>query len=99
MTRLLTYAAQQPWGATYRESLPTAGTDGTLAARFTEPALKGKISANTGTLAEVNALSGNLTAASGKTVAFSILCNNHNPAGEASRTAMDKIVAAIASAN
>jgi serine-type D-Ala-D-Ala carboxypeptidase/endopeptidase (penicillin-binding protein 4) len=98
-TRLLTYASHQPWGATYRESLPIGGTDGTLAGRFTEPSLKGKVVAKTGTLNEVNALSGYLIAASGKTVMFSILCNNHNPSGETARAAMDKIVAAIASAN
>lgn len=98
-TRLLTYASHQSWGATYRESLPIGGTDGTLAGRFTEPSLKGKILAKTGTLNEVNALSGYLIAHSGKTVAFSILCNAHNPEGETARTAMDKIVAAIAAAN
>ena len=99
MTRLLTYASRQPWGATWRASLPVGGIDGTLSARFAEPAHKGKVFAKTGTLGEVNALSGYLVAASGRTVAFSILCNNHNPAGEAARVALDKIVAAIAAAN
>ncbi len=99
MTRLLTYATRQPWGATWRASLPVGGIDGTLSARFAEPAHKGKVFAKTGTLGEVNALSGYLVAASGRTVAFSILCNNHNPAGDAARVALDKIVAAIAAAN
>jgi D-alanyl-D-alanine carboxypeptidase/D-alanyl-D-alanine-endopeptidase (penicillin-binding protein 4) len=99
MTRLLTYANHQPWGATWRASLPVGGVDGTLSARFAEPAHKGKVFAKTGTLAEVNALSGYLVTASGRTVAFSILCNNHNPVGEAARVTLDKIVAAIAAAN
>jgi len=99
MTRLLTYANRQPWGATWRASLPVGGIDGTLSGRFAEPAHKGKIFAKTGTLGEVNALSGYLLAASGRTVAFSILCNNHNPAGDTARIALDKIVAAIAAAN
>ena len=99
MSHLLTYASHQPWGATWRASLPVGGVDGTLSARFAEPAYKGKVFAKTGTLAEVNALSGYLVAASGRTVAFSILCNNHNPSGEAARVALDKIVAAIAATN
>ena len=99
MTRLLTYATRQPWGATWRASLPVGGIDGTLSGRFAEPAHKGKIFAKTGTLGEVNALSGYLVAASGRTVAFSILCNNHNPAGDTARVALDKIVAAIVAAN
>jgi D-alanyl-D-alanine carboxypeptidase/D-alanyl-D-alanine-endopeptidase (penicillin-binding protein 4) len=98
-TRLLTYAAQQPWGAEFRASLPIGGVDGTLAGRFTDPALRGKVFAKTGTLSEVNALSGYLIAASGRTLAFSILCNDRTPAGDAPRVAMDKIVAALAAAN
>jgi D-alanyl-D-alanine carboxypeptidase/D-alanyl-D-alanine-endopeptidase (penicillin-binding protein 4) len=99
LTRLLSYAARQPWGVTYRASLPVGGIDGTLAGRLTDPALKGKVFAKTGTLAEVHGLSGYLVAASGRTVTFSILCNDRTPTGDAARVAMDKIVAAIAAAN
>jgi D-alanyl-D-alanine carboxypeptidase/D-alanyl-D-alanine-endopeptidase (penicillin-binding protein 4) len=96
---LLTYANRQSWGAAWRASFPVGGVDGTLAGRFTDLALKGKVFAKTGTLSEVNALSGYLVAASGRTVAFSILSNNHAPTGDAARLAIDKIVAAIAAAN
>ena len=98
-TTLLTYAARQPWGETYRASLPIGGVDGTLENRFTQPPLKGKVSAKTGTLAEVHALSGYLTAASGHTLVFSILCNDHSPVTDTTRAAMDKVVVAIAAAN
>ncbi len=99
MTRLLTYANSQPWGATWRASLPTGGVDGTLSGRFADPAHKGRIFAKTGTLAEVNALSGYLLAASGRNIAFSVLCNDHSPSGDAARIALDKIVAVIAAAD
>ncbi|MBV8629868.1 MAG: D-alanyl-D-alanine carboxypeptidase/D-alanyl-D-alanine-endopeptidase [Silvibacterium sp.] len=98
-TRLLTYANRQPWGTAWRATLPVAGTDGTLSARLAEPAHRGRVFAKTGTLAEVNVLSGYLVAASGRTLAFSILCNDHNPSGDAARVALDKIVAAIAAAD
>lgn len=97
-TALLQYAARQPWGGVLRASLPIGGVDGSLAGRFAGP-LKGKVFAKTGTLAEVNALSGYMTAASGRTLVFSILCNDRQPTGDAARNAMDRIVAEIAAAN
>ena len=98
-TTLLSYAARQSWGAVYRDSLPIGGVDGTLENRFKQPPLKGKVFAKTGTLSEVHALSGYLTAASGRTLVFSILCNDHSPVTDTTRAAMDNLVAAIAAAN
>ena len=98
-TTLLTYAARQSWGEAFRTSLPVGGVDGSLSARFKQPLLDGKVFAKTGTLGEARALSGYLVAASGQTVAFSIMCTDHSPSPPADRTAMDKIVAAIAEAN
>jgi D-alanyl-D-alanine carboxypeptidase/D-alanyl-D-alanine-endopeptidase (penicillin-binding protein 4) len=97
-TTLLTYAARQPWGEAWKETFPIAGVDGTLAGRFKASPLTGKLFAKTGTLNEVNALSGYLTAASGKTLAFSILVNGHLPGSEAEVRAIDRICEAIAAA-
>jgi D-alanyl-D-alanine carboxypeptidase/D-alanyl-D-alanine-endopeptidase (penicillin-binding protein 4) len=97
-TQLLAFAARQPWGAAWRDTLPVAGADGTLANRFKDSPLTGHLWAKTGTLNEVNALSGYLTAASGKTLAFSILVNGHRPGSEAEIQAIDRIAEAIASA-
>jgi D-alanyl-D-alanine carboxypeptidase/D-alanyl-D-alanine-endopeptidase (penicillin-binding protein 4) len=94
-TTLLAFAARQPWGELYRSSLPIGGVDGSLAGRFAGE-LKGKVFAKTGTLSEVNALSGYVTTASGKTLVVSVLCNDRQPAGDAARVAVDKIVEAIA---
>ncbi|MBT9332108.1 D-alanyl-D-alanine carboxypeptidase/D-alanyl-D-alanine endopeptidase [Paracidobacterium acidisoli] len=98
-TTLLTYAARQPWGDLYRSTLPVGGVDGSLAERFTDPVLKNRVFAKTGTLSEVNSLSGYVMAASGKVLAFSILSNDAPSPEEVSRRAIDKIVAAIAAAN
>jgi D-alanyl-D-alanine carboxypeptidase/D-alanyl-D-alanine-endopeptidase (penicillin-binding protein 4) len=102
-TQLLAYASHQPWGAAWRNTLPIAGEDGTLAHRFrssTPPdqPLRGHLWAKTGTLDEVNALSGYLTTASGKTLAFSILVNGHRPGSEVELHAIDRIAEAIAAA-
>jgi serine-type D-Ala-D-Ala carboxypeptidase/endopeptidase (penicillin-binding protein 4) len=98
-TTLLAYAARQSWGEAFRTSLPVGGVDGSLSARFKQPLLDGKVFAKTGTLGEARALSGYLVAASGETIAFSIMCTDHLPTPPAERAAMDKIVAAIAESN
>jgi D-alanyl-D-alanine carboxypeptidase/D-alanyl-D-alanine-endopeptidase (penicillin-binding protein 4) len=97
-TKLLTYAARQPWGAAWRETFPIAGTDGTLASRFRNSPLKGRLWAKTGTLNESIALSGYMTANSGKTIAFSILINGRRPGSQAEIPAMERICEAIAAA-
>jgi D-alanyl-D-alanine carboxypeptidase/D-alanyl-D-alanine-endopeptidase (penicillin-binding protein 4) len=94
-TQLLTYAARQPWGLAWRWSLPVAGVDGTLIARFKNSPMKGRVWAKTGTHNEVSALTGYVDSASGKTVAFSILVNGHRPGSDAEVQAIDRIVEAI----
>lgn len=98
-TTLLVYASHQPWGGELRVSLPIGGIDGTLNDRFLKPPLRGKVFAKTGTISGVHTLSGYLTARSGRTVVFSILCNDHGPDHGVSVKAMDEVVAAIQAAD
>lgn len=97
-TRLLAYASHQSWGAAWRETLPLAGVDGTLDNRFKNAPFKGKMWAKTGTSSEVNALSGYVSAASGRMVAFSILVNGRYPGSDGEQQAVDRIAEAIAAA-
>jgi len=98
-TQLLAYASRQPWGSDWRLTFPIAGVDGTLGGRFKDSPLKEKLWAKTGTHDEANALSGYLTAASGKVLAFSILENGNLPGSEAEVQAIDRIAEAIAASN
>ena len=93
---LLTYASTTTWGEAWKSTFPIAGVDGTLSSRFKGSPLQGRLFAKTGTLNEVNALSGYLTAKSGRTLAFSILVNGHLPGSEAEIHAIDRICEAIA---
>lgn len=95
-TQLLSYASRQSWGASWRGTFPVAGVDGTLESRFRNSPLKGKLWAKTGTLNETVALSGYLTAASGRVLAFSILVNGHRPGSNAESQAIEPICEAIA---
>jgi serine-type D-Ala-D-Ala carboxypeptidase/endopeptidase (penicillin-binding protein 4) len=98
LTQLLSFASKQFWGPGWRQTFPVAGVDGTLDHRFLNSPLKGKLWAKTGTLGEVNSLSGYLTTASGKTLAFSIIVNDRRPGSDAEEHAIDRIAEAIASA-
>jgi D-alanyl-D-alanine carboxypeptidase, serine-type, PBP4 family len=98
-TRLLTYAAAQPWGNDWRASLPLAGVDGTLQNRYKNSPLKGRMSAKTGTFNEVNSLTGYITGDSGETVAFSIMVNGRRPGSDAEEHAIERIAEAIAAAD
>lgn len=91
----LRWAATQPWGANWRATFPVAGVDGTLRNRFKDTPLQGKLFAKTGTLNQSNALSGYLTAQSGRTLTFSMYANDVPQDAGATRT-MDKALNLIA---
>jgi len=93
--QLLIYAARQPWGAAFEESLPVSGVDGSLADRFQNTPAAGLIHAKTGSLSHVNALSGYGQTQKGKRFVFSIFCNNHNLPGSKALAAIDAVVQAV----
>ncbi len=90
--KLLRYAASQPWGAEFIDSLPVAGVDGTLAGRFKTLPPEAQLHAKTGTLDHVNVLSGYLTTAAGQHLVFSILGNHHTLSGRQAGEVIDQIV-------
>lgn len=96
LTTMLRYVAEQPWGAEFRTTLPIGGIDGTLSDRFLHGPLHGQVFAKTGTLEEVNALSGYVTAKNGHTLVFSVLCNGHMPEAKGITKTIDAIVTAAA---
>ncbi len=90
--QLLIFAARQPWGAAFEESLPVSGVDGSLSDRFQKTSAIGLVHAKTGSLSHVNALSGYGQTQSGKRFVFSIFCNNHNLPASKVLAAMDTVV-------
>ncbi|HEV2991627.1 MAG TPA: D-alanyl-D-alanine carboxypeptidase, partial [Candidatus Angelobacter sp.] len=95
MVHLLLYAARQPWGAAFEQTLPVAGVDGSLAERFVNTPAGGLVHAKTGTLSHVNALSGYGQTSSGKRFVFSIFCNNHDLPSAKVVAAIDAIVVLV----
>lgn len=95
--QLLEYAARQPWGVAFSESLPVGGVDGSLAERFLNTPAGGLVHAKTGSLSHVNALSGYISTKSGRRLAFSIYCNNHNLPASKVLGAIDAVVQLLVS--
>lgn len=91
--RLLISLSKTASGQIFRESLPLAGHDGTLASRL--KTLTDRVSAKTGYLSYDNALSGYLTNSKGELFAFSIVCNDQTGRGSSTRL-IDQIVALVA---
>ncbi|HEV7552494.1 MAG TPA: D-alanyl-D-alanine carboxypeptidase/D-alanyl-D-alanine-endopeptidase [Candidatus Angelobacter sp.] len=97
--QLLIYAARQPWGPAFEESLPISGLDGSLTDRFQKTTVAGLVHAKTGSLSHVNALSGYGETQQGKRFVFSIFCNNHNLPGSKALAAIDAVVQLLVEAD
>lgn len=95
VVQLLCYATSQPWGASFRDTLPVAGVDGSLADRFSNLDSRAHIAAKTGALGGVKALSGYAATVKGQQIAFSILSNNLNLPNKRVLDTIDSIVEAI----
>jgi len=90
--RLLLSLSRTAAGPVFKETLPIAGRDGTLAGRL--KSLEDSVSAKTGSLTYDNSLSGYLTTSKGQLLTFSIMCNDQTGRAESNRL-IDQIVALL----
>jgi len=95
-TALLRSMYNSPRRDLWMDSLPVAGTDGSLQNRLRGRAVAGRVRAKTGALAGVAALAGYAPNARGELLAFAIFVNHHDlPNGEVVAL-IDRIVQEIA---
>ena len=80
-------------GQVFKDSLPLAGHDGTLAGRL--KSLTDSVSAKTGSLIYDNSLSGYLTTSKGEMWAFSIMANDQTGSRDTTQL-IDQIVTLLA---
>ena len=88
---VLRVAWQGQYMPEFAASLPLSATDGTLKRRFRAPEMQGRLRMKTGTLTDVTALAGYVSAASGKTFVTVVILNHASAsqgAGEALQTAL-----------
>jgi serine-type D-Ala-D-Ala carboxypeptidase/endopeptidase (penicillin-binding protein 4) len=83
------------WGAEWRAAMAQPGLSGTTLAGRLLP-LEGRVFAKTGTITNVNSLSGHFIAADGREYLFSILSNASGVPAAAVRAAIDDVVLTMA---
>ncbi|MGH7554981.1 MAG: D-alanyl-D-alanine carboxypeptidase/D-alanyl-D-alanine endopeptidase [Longimicrobiales bacterium] len=93
--RLLEHANASPWGRQFRSALAAPRLRGSTLSNRLEP-LEGRLVAKTGTIANVNSLSGFVKTGSGRELAFAIFTNGSGLPSATVRHAIDAIVLAIA---
>ena len=92
---LLAAMSRHVQAAAFRDSLPVAGTDGTLKRRLAGRRTSGRIQAKTGTLRHTSALAGYASPVRGDGLAFAIVVNHATaPAGEI-HDAIDSVAEAL----
>ena len=95
IVQLLEHARSAPWSAQFRAALAAPGMEeSTLEERLLP--LQGRLFAKTGTISNVNALSGYLVTDSGRELVFSILTNGTGLPSSRVRAAMDSVLTTIA---
>lgn len=89
---LLQKMSQTPQGEVYRNSFAVGGVNGTLANRFKDTPMQGKIQAKTGSLSGVSALSGYVDISDDETLVFSIMVNTSEQPNTNLRQGIDQII-------
>lgn len=96
LVRVLDAVRRAPAFPVFRDALPVAGFDGTLAGRMRGTRGDGNARGKTGTLSNVRSLSGYVTTRDGRVLIFSILCNNYVVPTAAITRVQDSIVVRLA---
>lgn len=89
---LLKHMQGSPHRQAFEDSLPIIGVDGTLRNRLANSPVKGKFLAKTGTLFRTSAVSGYLTAKSGKRYIVSIMMNHFDAPASQARQLQDQLI-------
>ena len=97
IAQTLTAMASSQYAAVYKASLPVAGVSGTLVNRLKNTPAQGVVSAKTGTMSGVLALSGYINAPNYEPLVFSIIINQSNQSSATIRQAVDEVVLLLVS--
>jgi len=81
LTRVLVHAAGSIHAAAFEDSLPQVGIDGTMRSRLRSHPVAGNAFIKTGTLRDVRAIAGYVTAATGERYAIALLINGLHAEG------------------
>jgi len=92
MVRLLRAMWRHPEFDTFEAAMPVAGVDGTLKRRLLGTPGESNVTAKTGSLSSVRALSGYLRDGAGETLIFSLLLNGYDAPGDVAVALEDLLI-------
>jgi D-alanyl-D-alanine carboxypeptidase/D-alanyl-D-alanine-endopeptidase (penicillin-binding protein 4) len=92
LATVLHFMRDHPTNAGFLAGLPRSGELGSLRRRFVDTPLEGRVVAKTGSIANVNTLSGYIERPDGRPWVFSVMLNNHTASGREALAAIDSIV-------
>jgi D-alanyl-D-alanine carboxypeptidase/D-alanyl-D-alanine-endopeptidase (penicillin-binding protein 4) len=95
LVRILEHMASGPHAAIYRAAMAEPGEEGSTLARRLQ-GLEGRVFAKTGTISNVNSLSGYLVGEDGRQIVFSVLSNGSGLPSSRVRAAIDSVVRILA---
>ena len=96
LVKVLDAMRRHPDFRVFYDALPVAGVDGTLETRLRGTPAAGNVRAKTGYVDKARSLSGYVTAADGRVLIFSLLCNNYSVPTKAVERAQDALVIRLA---
>ena len=95
LVRVLQHMAAGPYAEAYRSAMAEPGEEGSTLARRLE-GYEGRVFAKTGTISNVNSLSGYLVGRDGREIIFSILSNGSGLPSSRVRRAIDNVITVLA---
>jgi serine-type D-Ala-D-Ala carboxypeptidase/endopeptidase (penicillin-binding protein 4) len=95
-TQMLRFIRGHPRYATFAAGLPHSGETGSLRTRFLDTPLAGMVRAKTGSIGEVNTLTGFIEPRSGHVLTFSVQANHHTLDTRTILHAIDDVVVEMA---
>ena len=96
LVKVLDAMRRHPDFRVFYDALPVAGVDGTLDTRLRGTPAAGNVRAKTGYVDKARSLSGYVTAADGRVLIFSLLCNNYSVPTKAVERVQDALVIRLA---
>lgn len=100
LVQVLTYMKKKSkYSKTFYSSLPTAGKTGTLKSIGRKTKIQGNLRAKSGTMTRIKSYAGYVKSASGKSLCFAIIVNNHTCSGFQIKKKLEKIMISLGNYN
>lgn len=92
MAKMLVSVKQKSYFQSFKEAIPLAGKEGTVAKYFTNLPVKGHARIKTGSMMRVRSFAGYITTSKGSEIAFAVIVNNYMGNGTEAIKMMEQLI-------